>query len=91
MRPRHLPKRIIAKIEPAAFQAQPGNAGPAKPFGKAVRLEGARLEHAEIRVDIGDELILDIEPMPLQAGEHRGIDGNTVPFDTRRRRHGAAP
>jgi hypothetical protein len=72
------------------WRGGPGNPHPNKPRGEAVRLEAAPFEHAIVGVDIGNQLILDIRPMPLQTPERHAIDGHAASFHARRRDHIAA-
>ena len=58
-----------------------------QPSGETVGLEDSPIIDAIVGVNISNELILDIWPMPLSADQASWIDRNAVPLHASSRRH----
>jgi hypothetical protein len=85
-----LAEHIVGQIQPATREPRPGNTGPGKPCSKLSFFEAAPLIDAIAGVDIGNELILNICPMPIKLSKRRRIDWHPITLHPRRCRHIAA-
>ena len=87
MRARHLFEHVVTQVELPILEPRPRDVGTAQPGCKSFGLEGAAIKYAVVGIDIGDQLVLDVEPMALQTRQRCCINRDASPLDPRGRRH----
>jgi len=82
-RARHLFEHVVTQVELPTLEPRPRDVSTAQPGCKSVDLEGTAVEYAVVGIDIGDQSVLDVEPIALQALQRRGISIGTPALSIR--------